>query len=389
MKIILYNLQVMIVCLLVGGIALEIFLRFDGRYADLVSENLVRTRAIWDRPVNDTQYRTHPDLNYQVKIEFNDFRIRNHLGQDSSFVDSYRGKVLGFFGDSMTENRRVDDEFTFTSIMESQLSPDFLVLNFGVDGYGLDQSYLKYLDFEHKEKLSKVFYVFVTNDFRNIYENQLFDFEGGNLVEPIEISLNPFIEAVRQLHVTYLFVDSYARLKAKAANETYTQDTLNKRIVDKFVSKEGKKEQEKRFHDEYADSLAKDFLSEKPADETLEWANNFRLLLSTWKSAVESNGASFNIIVIPTQAATGLAKKLIGEQFRDSILYLEPSFPEGYSDFRFITDDHWNEMGNLRAAKSILDWGYEKNLWQKNDKAWSDINQSTQLAIEKLYQTRK
>jgi len=387
MKIFLYNLQVLIVCLLVGGVALEIYLRFDGRYVDLVSENLVRTRAIWDRPANDIQYRKHPDLNHEVKINFNDFRIRNHNDQDLSYVKVFQGKLVGFFGDSMTENRRIDDEFTFTSLMEKQLSPQFTVLNFGVDGYGLDQSYLKYLDFENKEKLSHVFYVFVTNDLRNIYENQLFDFDGENLGEPVEITLNPFIETVRKFHVTYLLIDSFARLKAKAANETYTSEKLNERIMDKFVSKDDKKNQEKRFHDEYADSVAKDLLSEKPSAQTLEWANNFRLILSTWKKTAESNGSTFTIVVIPTKAATKLATKLMEDKFGDNLLYLESSFPEGYPNFRFETDDHWNEKGNLRAAKSILDWGVTESLWQSNENDWNVLSQKTESAVELLYKS--
>lgn len=386
MKLLFYNLLVLVIASILFSIVGEIVLRIDGRYADLVSENLIPTRAIWDRPANDTQYRKHPDLDYEVEIVFNELGIRNHHDVTLKDVDNFQGELIGVFGDSMTENRRIDDEFTFTSILNESLKPDSMVLNLGVDGYGVDQCYLKYLDFKARSKLSHVFYVFVLNDLRNIYENQLFDFSGDTLGEPRVRGINPIIELVRKFHMAYLFVDSYARLKAKMADESYASETLNKTIQKKFSSKKSKEERSSRYHDEYADSLAKDYLSDAPSESALEWAERFRELLEAWRSDVTAAGQHFQIFVVPTQATTDLAKRLFGDTFAAETVYLIDYFPEGYQEFRFENDNHWNEKGNLRAAQGIAQWGASAELWPQNKEKWSALTAVTERAIQERYQ---
>lgn len=111
-KVILANLVVLGVALLIGLVILEVYLRFDGRYADLVNENLETSRAIFDRPANATQNRAHPDLAYDVEIIFNDFRARAHDGLTLDDVNADGVVNIGVFGDSFTENRRIEDRFT-------------------------------------------------------------------------------------------------------------------------------------------------------------------------------------------------------------------------------------------------------------------------------------
>ncbi len=139
MKVLFYNLLFLLIASLFFSAVAEIFLRVDGRYSDVVNEDLIRSRAIWDRPANDVQHRKHPDLDYEVEIVFNELGIRNHHGVTLADIQEYDGGIIGVFGDSMTENRRIDDEFTFTSLLDKYLQPQFRVLNLGVDGYGLDQ----------------------------------------------------------------------------------------------------------------------------------------------------------------------------------------------------------------------------------------------------------
>ncbi len=385
MKVFFYNLLLLATAGMFSSIAAEIFLRIDGRYADLANENLIRSRAIWDRPANDTQYRKHPDLDYEVEIVFNDFNIRNHHGVTLKDVEAFQGNLIGVFGDSMTENRRIDDEFTFTSLLNESLKPDFVVLNFGVDGYGLDQSYLKYLDFKGRSKLSHVFYIFSKNDLRNIYENQLFDFSSNKIGEPTVHRINPFIEVARKFHVIYLFRDSYARLKAKMTNESYTSASLNKKIQRKFGPNE-LKQRTGRYHDEYADSIAKDYLSDAPSKSTLEWARRFRKLLEAWRSEVTSSGQHFVIFVVPARITTDLAKKLFGQQFAAQTVYMIDYFPEGYQSFKFENDNHWNEKGNLRVAQAITDWGVSAKMWSQNTEKWAVLTAKTKRAIQERYQ---
>lgn len=387
MKLLYYNLLVFIISMLLATVAAEIYLRADGRYADLVNENLVPSRAIWDRPANTIQHRKHSDLGYKVEIKFNEFQIRNHHGLTLNDVEEYQGKLIAAFGDSFTENRRIEDRFTFTTLLNNILKPDFMVLNMGVDSYGLDQSYIKYLDFKARKQLDHVFYIFYKNDLRNIYENQLFDFSDGKVGNPVQPRTNHFVSFIRQFHVSYLLIDSYARLKARVAEETYNSEKLNKRIVEKFSPEDQrKKARDSRFRDEYGGSMVKNLLSETPTEHTLEWANRFRLLLDAWQHEVETNGGRFTIIVVPNQLSTDLAEVLFGKQFKAQTLYLADYFPEGYSDFRFVNDAHWNEKGNLRAAQAIAQWGADQKLWPDKKSVLDSLTEQTEAAIEKLYQ---
>ena len=75
---------------------------------------------------------------------------------------------IATFGDSFTHCDNVGNDETWQAILES-FDTDLEVMNFGVGGYGLDQSYLRYLDDGQQYKPHIVFIGFmVTNIFRNV-----------------------------------------------------------------------------------------------------------------------------------------------------------------------------------------------------------------------------
>ena len=185
--------------------------------------------------------------------------------------------------------------------------------------------------------------------------------------------------------MSYLLIDSYGRLKAKAVNETYASEKLNDKVMNKF-SQWKRYERDARYHDEYADSLAKDYLSEAPSESTLEWAKRFRLLLAAWESDVRSHEKKFTIFVTPSQISTDLVRKLFGKQFAAQTVYLIEYFPEGYNRFRFKIDDHWGEKGNLRVAQAIAQWGSAAKLWPDTKEILAVLTAQTEAAIEKQYQ---
>ena len=372
-----------------GAIIAEGYLRADGRYADLVDENLVASRAIWDRPVNARQYRKHPDLGYDIEIVFNDFGIRNHRGVSKQSVTEFDGQLIGVFGDSMTENRRIDDRFTFTSILDDYLPSGYQVLNFGVDGYGADQSYLKYLDFEANTDLDYVLYLFVQNDLRNLYENQLFEFSNNEVGEPVAPRIDPLLEFARHFHVVYMVFDAYARLKARVDNKSYELQHLNHKIEHSAGRRHLAADRPDRVHDEYADSMVIDFLSDNPAPETLLWGDRFRQLVRQWKTDVEETGNRFFILVMPSPTTTRLAKRLFESDLAGHTFYLVDDFPEGYKEFVFENDNHWNESGNLRAARAIVNWGSQKGFWPMDEQRWATLAEETIKAIEAKYEQLK
>ena len=75
---------------------------------------------------------------------------------------------IGTFGDCLTYGEGGSIEDTWQAQMES-LEPRFEVLNFGVDGYGLDQCYLRYIEsLEHYAGQSVVLVCFVSS---NVYKS--------------------------------------------------------------------------------------------------------------------------------------------------------------------------------------------------------------------------
>src|SRR5262245_34528727 len=119
MKNILKNSALTFFAIAVSLVVAEIALRMEGRYQDLASQVLVPSPAIWDRPVNRIESRPHPDLNVPIEIRFDRDGVRNH----SEPSTREKRHIIGFFGDSFVENRRVEDRFSFTSILDVAARP--------------------------------------------------------------------------------------------------------------------------------------------------------------------------------------------------------------------------------------------------------------------------
>src|SRR5262249_8239432 len=186
----------------------EVALRMEGRYHELGSQLLVPSQAIWDPPTNQIEFAHHPDLNVRIEIRFDGDGVRNH----SKPSTREKRNIIGFFGDSFTENSHVEDRFSFTSILDVAAYPDARVVNYGADGYGLDQSYLRYKKYE-KHDIRDVVYVFCENDLRNLYETDLTEMtQNGDIAFSVP-RINPFYRLAGRLHVTYLVISAYYKVR--------------------------------------------------------------------------------------------------------------------------------------------------------------------------------
>jgi hypothetical protein len=183
----------------------EFALRIEGRYQDLVSQVLVPSPAIWEPPVNQVEFRPHPDLDTPIEIRFDRDGVRNH----SEPSTREKRNIIGFFGDSFVENRRIEDRFSFTSILDVAAHPGARVVNYGVDGYGLDQSYLRYKKYENHD-IHDVVYVFCENDLRNLYETSLTEMTPDEEDIAFHVPrINPFYQLIGRFRITYLVISGY------------------------------------------------------------------------------------------------------------------------------------------------------------------------------------
>lgn len=84
----------------------------------------------------------------------------------TAFAKTRRKRRIAIIGDSFTFGLEVRYEDTWGHQLELALGPDVQVLNFGVDGYGIDQSYLRYQKHVLPGRPDIVIFGLINNDFR-------------------------------------------------------------------------------------------------------------------------------------------------------------------------------------------------------------------------------
>ncbi len=330
------------------------------QYSDLVTKNLVPSNTVWERPKSRTQYIKHPDLGNDIKIVFD----ANGLKNSGEAKNNY---LVGFFGDSFTENRRVEEDFTFSKILNN-ISTKENFANFGVDGFGLEQSVQRWINFSESIDLKHVVYVFCSNDLRNTYEIQLFSesslnkniFENQIYEDSKKIS-NKIVRSLGRLRITYLTRTAYYKVVGKVEEINEFGDRFP--IKFEFLSNS----QPKEFRDEYAGMLITDFLSTDPSDETLFYVNKFKKIINLWKNSLHERGIEFHVAILPRDLERKMSEKLFDRNI--NLIYLKKT--EEYSltkDFSttFKNDGHWNELGNLAASVTLRSYFKDLKIWEED-----------------------
>lgn len=319
---------------------------------------------IWRRHPGTRSVRHHPDTRTAHPVVYNALALRQHREIDVSRLDSQ--VTVGVFGDSFTENLRVPVAYSFTEVVDYLLNKkiDATVLNFGVDGYGTDQSYLQYR--ESDLPLDIVIYVLCSNDLRNIFENELFRLDGADsLVQSPAPPTSLLVRAASKLHLTYAFLDLRNRITPSRRPRDFQRENLAEGV--RF------EQQRQRFRSPEAQSIQNRTHLDGPAlfdglvdadsdDAYIQTKRIFLKLLERWRNEVEASGARFVVVGLPRLQESALLTGLPAH-FEKIDLYLELLAEDpGYEweDLRFKNDGHWNEQGNLRAAnilyRHIIDW---------------------------------
>jgi len=347
MKAAVKNFALIVVAIIFSLALFEASLVLSGTYKELANQDLRPSPAIWERPRNSVGTHIHPDLKIPITIIYDDDGVRNH----DPVTTSKKNNIVGFFGDSFTENRRVEDRFSFVRMLDKLAGGRFRMVNFGVDAYGIDQSYLRYRKYRHLD-LHSVVYVLCENDLRNLYETGLTALDDSGAVTFYQPQANRVLRIVGKFRTPYVAISAYHQARALIkeslpAGLDYA-DRLS-RVADRFSP--DRKAQKKRLHDDYADSVTKDITGATPSAKTLDLARKFRAVLATWRADVAADGRQFKIIVLPRPDDRDVAMKLVGRD-ANTILYLSDSV-DNYATHRFKYDDHWHEAGNLAAARTI------------------------------------
>ena len=200
------NISTILISIVIALLIFEALLQVVGRYTSQASQTIGGKPTIWSRSANSQESGFHPDLSKKITILFDQYGSRV-----TEKVTKLEANTVAFFGDSFTENRRIENRYTFSQIL-NDIVDDTSFLNFGVDGFGLEQSYAHYLEKRDKLKIDKVVYLLCSNDLRNTYEVQLFDrskMADGQAVFHPEIIVPWYIRVASRIHLTYLVLEGY------------------------------------------------------------------------------------------------------------------------------------------------------------------------------------
>jgi len=306
---------------------------------------------IWKRSPEKMVTRQHPDRRDTHTVIHNELAMRQH--RSININDLKDGVGIGFFGDSFTENLRLPAPYSFTEplgyLLNENSDEPVTVLNFGVDGYGTDQSYLTYHHSPLSADLDFVFYIMYMNDLRNIYENNLFSISSaGELTHRLAPSSGPWLlNLVSSLHTVYLLLEIRSRILPSQQAQEF--DYTAQRFHEKFAPTE----RNQRLQSPEAGAIGLRFESDRDNDNLGRSIEVFRMILRTWRAEVESNGGQFIVVGLPRERHDVNLQALEDEfevlSLYDLAIAEDPNVDA--EQYWFKNDGHWNEAGNLLAAK--------------------------------------
>ena len=294
-------------------------------------------------PKNDVYTRVHPDTQEEYVTIHNSLGFRQHREfNPQKTKETFR---IGFFGDSFTENLRMQVQYSFTEPVNYLLSESGVVaevLNFGTDGYGTDQVYLQYIDEGAKLDLDFVFYVYCHNDLKDILANHLFETSptGELRYLPRRKKYEFLIDVIKNFYLTYFIIEKSKGLQYALSNPYYEHDT----IVNKWQEVENRKQ-------------FSELSITKPSEELETSVNLFRKILSKIRDETKKHNQKFVVILLPRFEEANLKIAEVLNELEIETLDLLPLFKgeeQNLSEFFFKKDGHWNEEGNKIAAVHIF-----------------------------------
>ena len=313
---------------LTAGLALcEAVLRFAyPRYAHIVHMapplDYPMRRHAWAWRRTDRR----PDTHEEHPLVYNNLGGRQH--RDFSEQTLREGVNVAFFGDSFTENRYIPAPYSFTEVLDYLLNAHAAntgsdpgpaginVLNFGLQARGPGSQHAWYRDFPHKASLRHVFYVHCANDFVDVHRHGVWPSDGEHdRVAPLEGVEPSGHRGVKRwlagLHLTYLAVDVWQRLTA----------------------------------------------TDIAADDAFALGPPLRAGVLRWRDEVEANGGAFHVVLLPEPGTAEIFAKADWPASLD-VLDLDACFRAtvqdyAWKDWRFEQDTHWNEAGNMLAARCL------------------------------------
>ena len=336
-------------------ILIEVVLIISGTYSQLTKTNLKPAISIFERPQNVSLEFKHPDLNTKHLFYYDQNGIKN----SSKTPTINKKNIIGFFGDSFTENVGVQEKFDLVNILDGS-TKKYNFVNYGIEGFSLDQAFLRYYKYKN-HNIDTVIYICHTDDYpryeiiKNITKDGSFEIK--------EYDFSKFKKIIGKLNLTYLTLDAYYSLKF---------------ILKKNELNNNKSYLEHKITNFFSSSIISNILKntnpqEIDINERNKLEKNFVEILNLFNDEVAKAGRDFYIIVYPSKKNIKLFKNKKLKNL--NIFYLKKEILD--KKYKFINDGHWNEYGNLEVSKQILEILKKKNIYfEKNylDEIKNDID---------------
>lgn len=160
------------------------------------------------------------NVEFNISLEFNNFFRKNNnrnIDTDNSLTP------IAILGDSFTMGWGVNDQETYSAILEKQLQRK--VLNFGVAGYGTEQEILRFLKSPYYSSVKKVIIQYCFNDLQSNIELELRNgnFEKNYITEKL-IKNNDLSRIEKSLFAIRYFKSSF-RLFYKDLKSFFSKTT--------------------------------------------------------------------------------------------------------------------------------------------------------------------
>jgi len=327
------NLLLLISTIVFILILLELTLIISGNYSKLTKINLKPAISVFERPNDITLEFKHPDLNTKHYLYYDQNGVKN----TSKITTNKKKNIIGFFGDSFTENVGVAKEYDLVNILDKSVKK-FNFVNYGIEGFSLDQAFLRYYKYKN-HNIDTVIYICHTDDYPryNIIKNMK---EDGTF-QINEYKHNRFKKIIGKLNLTYLVLDSYYRLKF---------------IIKKKNFYKNKSYLEHKINNFFSNSIVANILEntnpkEISEDKRNKLENNFIKMINLFNNEVVKSGREFYVIVYPSKKNINLFNN---KKLRNlNIFYLKKNVLD--KKYKFKNDGHWNEYGNLEVSSQILE----------------------------------
>ena len=376
-KTILLDLMILIVALFLTLLIIEGLLRvFFPQYMYAANSKFMTSPyRIFKRMPNSVGVVIHPDTGKKQLFLTNEVGQHQHRHRNLALLNNNNFIKIGIFGDSFTENMRIESQYSFVEVLDYLLNCNqkrFEVYNFGVEGYGTDQSFVYYRDSPLAHKMNYILYIFCANDIRNNFENRLFSFGTDDKLISTGVHHYSFLKKfISKFYLTYFLEDIYYKLSAKynftigsimASWSKRNGNKLSNNIYEKV-----------RGH--YGLQMERDLFNGRKTRETRYATKLFYLILRNWQKLTHSRKEKFIIVSLPRPNEHKLRYLFKDEdnfidlwhQFYGNVKcsMSNGSCQKLYNPWRFKHNDHWNEAGNLKAAIVLYKY-FSKSLGLKN-----------------------